>query len=274
MKIKLSKRTVVLFVICCTLLIAGTVGYFCYEHRDVLLDMESDSTIIELQKNANTAISGYDYYVAIIDVLKTPADGEEFSSQEAFSRARKDSYQSYMYRDSLDNDLYQCWYYDKEEEIYPTYIYSDDVESWVETSMSEPQVVIDGWTLFDDLSYYEVSDETGIWEDTGDECYILQAVNTSVINAQIYEEVYIRKSDSLPMGILTYGAVEVEATKSTEEVVDGNEVEITTAAHDEILQKISITYSNSDLRLFDIPEEFISEEEYGERMGLLNIEEE
>ena len=274
MKVKISRRSLIWFVVCCTVLIAGVICWYLFENKDVLVDNEVDGTTLEIENKAAIAINDYDYYLAVIDILKTTSDGSEFSSQEAFSCARDDSYRSYMYRDSDDNDLYQCWYFDTEKNTYPTYVYSEDVLSWVETSMSSPYNAIDGWTLFKDLSYYTVSEETGIWEASGDECIVLHATNTEVMGMQIYEEVYIRKSDYLPMGIITYGSVEVAGVETSETTVGENDVVVETAARDEIIQIISVEYSKEDLRLFDIPEEYISEKEYAERMGSVNVEEE
>lgn len=267
MKLKLPKKVLNVFVICCTIILIGLLGLFIYNNRDLLNKKNPIITTDELQSNVQNALKEYNNYLAVIDILKTSANGEEFSSQEAFSNSKESTYNSYIYRDSDDNDLYQCWYYDEELKVYPTKIYDGEHKVWVETNLEQPYNSIDAWTLFDDLSYYEVSEDIIVWEDTGDECYVLNAINTDVAGAQIYEEIYIRKSDFLPLGILTYGFVEIDETQSEEVELEEATAVIETKKRDEIMQKITVEYSNKDLSLFESPKDYISEEEYRKLKG-------
>lgn len=273
-KLKVSRRTLRLTVFFTVLLLVIGFVYLVVSHKDDFMrEVANDNMdITNIQARVNKAIEDYTSYECVVDIMRTYNGEETFSGQEAYTDNKDTSYKSYLYRDSQDNDLYQCWFYN-DDNSYDMYVYSDDVEAWVHDTTEEVVSSMDAWTLFENLSGYSVEAETAVWDETGDECYILNAVNTEVMGIQIYEEIYIRVSDFLPVGILTYGSMEVDGTATEEGTVtldNGQEadVEVTHSNTEEVIQRVSVTFSNDDLSLFAVPEEYISIEEYSELMQL------
>lgn len=272
-KIKISRRTIKFVVSSTVLLLVLGFIYLILSHKSNLMrEINSDNVNIEdIQAQVDNAVKNHTSYECVVDVMRTYNGEETFSGQEAYTDNKVTKYKSYLYRDSEDNDLYQCWFYDDDNSNYDVYIYSDDAEAWVHENTEKMTESMNAWTLFENLSSYSVEPETSIWDETGDECYVLNAVNTEVMGVQIYEEVYIRTSDFMPVGILTYGSIEAEGDITEEDSIelDGGqeaEVEVTHSNTEEVIQKVSVKFSNDDLSLFDVPEEYISVEEYSELM--------
>ena len=79
---------------------------------------------------------------------------------------------------------------------------------------------------------------------------------------------FIRKKDFIPLGIVTYGVSDVNYDKmqSSESIdldideIESADVEIPT--YSECIQMYEVSFSNDDLKMFDPPEDYLTEEEY------------
>lgn len=212
------------------------------------------------------ASGAYDY--AQLTILRQEnVDGSTYTAEYVTSEEKNGSYSTYMFRDSEDNSLYQCWL-PNDSDSYDIYIRSDELETWVKTSMSEPPITTSLWETVTFLGGYSLMESYYPWYDTGDMCYVLQRIGTVDGWDACYEEVYIRKDDFLPMGIVLIVGNSTDVIDHTdiESGVqigsDSADVEYSTYGYDSIIQKYSMVWSNEDMRLFDAPDVFITDEEY------------
>lgn len=247
--------------------IISTASYWGYK----LIQKENTTPVAsELITESMAAGKKYDY-AGMSLLRKESVDGNEYSVQYDVSASQIDSYKSYSFRDSEDNELYQCWQ-KGENSLYDVYLWASEYETWVHTSLEQEPVDINPWYEISNTSGYTVMDETYQWYDTGDECYVLQLLGTADEWEQYYEEVYIRKSDKLLMGIVVVCMNQTDEI-THDDVVDtlptGEDanIEVEQANADIIVQKYSIRYSDEPLSLFDIPEEYMTDEEYMSLVG-------
>lgn len=266
-KIKFSKRSITIF--CITIAIGLFIGLFSVL---VLTDglnkfINDSSKVEEIQIKANEFINKYDYNALVLDVLYTSPDNEAYRKQYLLSSEKDNEVHSYVCRDSVDASVYQCWSYDKDKKVFPLYIYSDEYETWVYCELESAPLAINPWGVVEDLSNYTLMDKTTVWGDTNDECYVLYVMSSSDEFEYIYEEVYIRKSDYAPMGIITYASetLDEERKDSLNDIdfdIEIKDAEISASQSSEIIQRYEFTYSNENLAFFEQPTKFITEEEY------------
>ena len=178
------------------------------------------------------------------------------------------SYRSYSYRDE-ENDIYQCW--EHHGNHYDFYIYDADIDKWVYSELEYEPVSSDTWSVVSNLKDYTILEEPGQWGN--DECYILQMMGSSDYWEVIYEELYIRKSDFLPVGIVSYANSKQDKDRVSEikpgeyefgTLTEGTE---TTSEYEELVSIYALEFSNKPLDLFDKPKEFINNKEYNELIG-------
>lgn len=228
-----------------------------------------------LSEMSTKAMEEYEYSMLILDTQQTI--GEESTVEEyMLTTSKNDSYRTYIYRNETD-DLYQCWHLDESTGLYTVYIYDSMFETWVQTSLEYEPLSSNTWLVTSDLTNYSVLPETDVWGE--DECYVVQITGSSDELAVIYEEIYIRCSDYLPMGIISYGVSDLDQdrvnTINPAEFgeLNGYTVDNATVETSEFLEIISVytlEFSNESLELFSLPEEFITDVEY---MSLLESEE-
>lgn len=220
----------------------------------------------DIFSKAQDACNQYEYAELVI-ARQENIDNQTYTAEYVTTDERDGSYCTYMFRDSEDNDLYQCWQ-EISKNAYDIYIHSKDLDAWVKTFMEEPPVYTNLWTMFTNAGGYTVMDSEYPWYDTGDMCYVLQRTGVAEGWSDCYEEVYIRKSDFLPMGLVLIvgnSTTDIDHTDVESGVnVDGEDVDIETSTfgYDNIVQKYSLQWSHDDLRLFDIPDKFITDEDY------------
>ena len=228
-----------------------------------------------LSEMSTKAMGEYEYSVLILDTQQTI--GEESTVEEyMLTTSKNDSYRTYIYRNETD-DLYQCWRLDENTGLYTVYIYDSMFETWVQTSLEYEPLSSNTWLVTSDLTNYSVLPETDMWGE--DECYVVQVTGSSDELAVIYEEIYIRCNDYLPMGIISYGISDLEKDRVSDidpaefGKLNGYNVDDATVETSEFLEIISVytlEFSNESLELFGLPEEFITDVEY---MSLLESEE-
>ena len=230
-------------------------------------------TSSEIAEKVREAIKAYDYGVLILDQSMTSNNEVVMTEEYIISSERTGSKRTYTYFNSNEDILSEWW-----EEIeddpghYDCYIYSQDYETWVNTKMDSEPISNDLWNMFDIMSQYTVLPETAEWYDDHSECYVLQLVGKSDGFYAIYEEIYIRTSDFIPMGIIEY-CVATEEDNRIDELdaddfnissdmvtVEGGTIE--TQQFSEIIRKYSVNFSTQDQSLFGKPDTFISDEDY------------
>lgn len=251
----------------------------------------------DVQKNIQKAVSKYDYAFMVVDQQYIePGLSQTYNTQYAISGAKNSTYMSYIFRDSQDNSLYQSWAHNDVSNEYDIWLYSSVLDAWVETHNETKPLDINMWDPIPDMSHYGLLEESAYWPDTNDECYVFYTVinynydeedDVEFILSQnpyskIFETVYVRKSDWIPMGIIIYANDDTGKTKVTEVTdmdtlsnyfesngvsIDNIPIEsaqIEEAEYNEMLIRYSFSYSNEDMSLFQIPEEYLTEEQYFE----------
>lgn len=265
---KISKRTigigcalaVVTGLITATVIFIGLGGSRLFESNDL--------TVTDVVTKMKASISEYKYALQSLDIKETVADEGTTISKYMLSASRETKDRTYIYTDSKENELYQCWSYDEEAGKYVIYINDPKYNVWVKLDYESEPVTGTPWSVFDNLDNYTLLDETQNWYTNNEECYVLETIGKTDTYEVIYEQVFIRKKDFIPLGIVTYGVSDVNYDKmqSSESIdldideIESADVEIPT--YSECIQMYEVSFSNDDLKMFDPPEDYLTEEEY------------
>lgn len=265
---KISKRTigigcalaVVTGLITATVIFIGLGGSRLFESNDL--------TVTDVVTKMKASISEYKYALQSLDIKETVADEGTTISKYMLSASRETKDRTYLYTDSKENELYQCWSYDEEAGKYVIYINDPEYNVWVKLDYESEPVTGTPWSVFDNLDNYTLLDETQNWYTNNEECYVLETIGKTDTYEVIYEQVFIRKKDFIPLGIVTYGVSDVNYDKmqSSESIdldideIESADVEIPT--YSECIQMYEVYFSNDDLKMFDPPEDYLTEEEY------------
>ena len=265
---KVSKRTigigcalaVVTGLITATVIFIGLGGSRLFESNDL--------TVTDVVTKMKASISEYKYALQSLDIKETVADEGTTISKYMLSASRETKDRTYLYTDSKENELYQCWSYDEEAGKYVIYINDPEYNVWVKLDYESEPVTGTPWSVFDNLDNYTLLDETQNWYTNNEECYVLETIGKTDTYEVIYEQVFIRKKDFIPLGIVTYGVSDVNYDKmqSSESIdldideIESADVEIPT--YSECIQMYEVSFSNDDLKMFDPPEDYLTEEEY------------
>ena len=265
---KISKRTigigcalaVVTWLITATVIFIGLGGSRLFESNDL--------TVTDVVTKMKASISEYKYALQSLDIKETVADEGTTISKYMLSASRETKDRTYLYTDSKENELYQCWSYDEEAGKYVIYINDPEYNVWVKLDYESEPVTGTPWSVFDNLDNYTLLDETQNWYTNNEECYVLETIGKTDTYEVIYEQVFIRKKDFIPLGIVTYGVSDVNYDKmqSSESIdldideIESADVEIPT--YSECIQMYEVSFSNDDLKMFDPPEDYLTEEEY------------
>lgn len=265
---KISKRTigigcalaVVTGLITATAIFIGLGGSRLFESNDL--------TVTDVVTKMKASISEYKYALQSLDIKETVADEGTTISKYMLSASRETKDRTYLYTDSKENELYQCWSYDEEAGKYVIYINDPEYNVWVKLDYESEPVTGTPWSVFDNLDNYTLLDETQNWYTNNEECYVLETIGKTDTYEVIYEQVFIRKKDFIPLGIVTYGVSDVNYDKmqSSESIdldideIESADVEIPT--YSECIQMYEVSFSNDDLKMFDPPEDYLTEEEY------------
>lgn len=265
---KISKRTigigcalvVVTGLITATVIFIGLGGSRLFESNNL--------TVTDVVTKMKASISEYKYALQSLDIKETVADEGTTISKYMLSASRETKDRTYLYTDSKENELYQCWSYDEEAGKYVIYINDPEYNVWVKLDYESEPVTGTPWSVFDNLDNYTLLDETQNWYTNNEECYVLETIGKTDTYEVIYEQVFIRKKDFIPLGIVTYGVSDVNYDKmqSSESIdldideIESADVEIPT--YSECIQMYEVSFSNDDLKMFDPPEDYLTEEEY------------
>ena len=265
---KISKRTIgigcALAVV--TGLITATVIFIVLGGSRLF--ESNDLTVTDVVTKMKASISEYKYALQSLDIKETVADEGTTISKYMLSASRETKDRTYLYTDSKENELYQCWSYDEEAGKYVIYINDPEYNVWVKLDYESEPVTGTPWSVFDNLDNYTLLDETQNWYTNNEECYVLETIGKTDTYEVIYEQVFIRKKDFIPLGIVTYGVSDVNYDKmqSSESIdldideIESADVEIPT--YSECIQMYEVSFSNDDLKMFDPPEDYLTEEEY------------
>ena len=265
---KISKRTigigcalaVVTGLITATVIFIGLGGSRLFESNDL--------TVTDVVTKMKASISEYKYALQSLDIKETVADEGTTISKYMLSASRETKDRTYIYTDSKENELYQCWSYDEEAGKYVIYINDPEYNVWVKLDYESEPVTGTPWSVFDNLDNYTLLDETQNWYTNNEECYVLETIGKTDTYEVIYEQVFIRKKDFIPLGIVTYGVSDVNYDKmqSSESIdLDIDEIEsanVEIPTYSECIQMYEVSFSNDDLKMFDPPEDYLTEEEY------------
>lgn len=265
---KISKRTigigcalaVVTGLITVTVIFIGLGGSRLFESNDL--------TVTDVVTKMKASMSEYKYALQSLDIKETVADEGTTISKYMLSASRETKDRTYLYTDSKENELYQCWSYDEEAGKYVIYINDPEYNVWVKLDYESEPVTGTPWSVFDNLDNYTLLDKTQNWYTNNEECYVLETIGKTDTYEVIYEQVFIRKKDFIPLGIVTYGVSDVNYDKmqSSESIdldideIESADVEIPT--YSECIQMYEVSFSNDDLKMFDPPEDYLTEEEY------------
>lgn len=227
-------------------------------------------TIERLQENASRAINQYEYALLTLDVQETVANQGISTYKYVLSSRQNSQEHSYAYVELNKFELYQYWDFDPETSMYKIYVYDPDGNCWVETFYEFEPVSSNTWELVTNLSNYTLLEEPGFWYDSGEECYVLEIIGSSDEFPVMYEELYIRKSDYVPLGILSYAVSDVDYDRLRQGVTPelyeyyGLTGDLTTSipTYNEYVRVYKVAFSNEDLKLFGAPADYLTEEQY------------
>lgn len=274
MNTKKSKLTPLKIVILVSgVLLAGIVGYFLYSavQKEKVQD---EMTCEKLAKLSTQAIMQYPYSMLVLD-SQTTIKGETTTCEYVFTTSLNDSVRTYLMRDA-ESVGYQCWK-QNDKGTYDVYLYDDVYEVWVKTEEEYEPVASNTWMVTADLSNYTLLPERDNWGD--DECYVCQITGSSDVFETIYEEVYIRCSDFMPLGIMSYGVSSADGDRLHEldpatfgEGVE--EAEMITEDFVETISVYSVQFSNEDMALYELPETYMTDVEYMEAITQIESESE
>ena len=241
--------------------VAG-MGYWYY-----IVSHDEAITPQFLYEQANAAINKMPYAHLVIS-RREVSESFEYNFTYNITAERDGTYSSYSFTDSDGIDVYECWDWDEEKAAYETYLYDKDMEAWVMGYMSEVPLAVGVWDMFEYIDDYELLDGTWPWIDTNEECYVLFAHSTVLDDIHTYEDIYIRVSDFMPLGIIDIVAYPTEGLEQEDIVsaIKDEDVLINLSEYysqyNWVVQKYSLTTSTEDLRMFDKPEKFLTEGEY------------
>lgn len=230
------------------------------------LNEEELTTELVVQR-ANAAMDSYKYASSIIDYQSWQAGEAGIGVKYCIAHDHENSHYTYMYSDSEDNAYYQYCGKDTSAQTYNVYTYSSLIDAWVLIQQGTPPMQPGIWNILDGANEYFLLQETDNWYNTGEECYVLEMYGSTEEWQNVYEAIYIRKADYVPLGIISYATQDtgVPATSDIHDIViEGNEGEAATPQmlQNEILEKTEIAFSNESLDFFGVPEEYITEEDY------------
>lgn len=259
-KNKFSKGLKVIILTSVVICVGLLIGMFILLGNNKI---PTDITVEYLQEKATSKINSYKYAKLMLDSEYTGTQDIPNVCEYVLTSSKDTSYHTYTYRDE-EQDLYQCW--DNHGDHYDLYIYDKTKEKWVSSKLDSEPVTSNTWDIVADLGEYTILDEAGNWGD--DECWVLQMTGVSEGWEVLYQELYIRKKDFMPVGVLSYANSKLDKDRSSDITpgeyefgsVTGGTAEVTD--YEEVISMYSIEFSNETLDLFDKPEDFITEEEY------------
>lgn len=268
----ISARSITIGCVAVAMLVCSLLIWLFIKYDGVSVFTDT-ITANEVVSKAKSAVMKYSYSLSTIDLQETIADEGSNTYKYILSSSKNSKKRTYIYADDSGSELYQCWDYDTGKELYSIYIYDSEMDVWVNTTYRSEPVTGTPWVVFNNLSEYTLLDETANWYDSEDECYVLETISSNDKYAVLYEQVFIRVSDFIPMGIVTYGVSDVNEDKLmnggeleiNNENVIGATVEIPT--YNEYIQLYEVTFSNDDLSLFEFPVEYMTEDAYLEMIN-------
>lgn len=235
----------------------------------------SSMTVQMLAEKSTTAMNEYNQSVLVLDTQQIVGENKVVA-EYVLTTSKDSSYRTYMYRDD-NEDMYQCWELNAETGMYDIYIYDNSFEVWVKSSLEYEPLSSDTWMVTQNLDNYTLLKDTDMWGE--DECYVVQITGESEELSVIYEEIYIRCSDFLPRGIISYGVSDTEQSRidtldpANFEEFSAESAMIESSTFIEVISVYSLEFSNDDLSLFQKPEHFVTDAEYMEFLNQVESEE-
>lgn len=276
-KVKISVKKLTALCIVSAVIGTSVVGFNIVGNKDKL-PKESEVTVQTIQEKSTQEILKYDNATLLVSIKEMYHTGESGLYSYAYSTSKTDTLRGYVYTDSYGNVLEEVWDIKDGVEML---VYGNDVGAWVkpEEVIDEEPFYADLWNIAGDLTGYELLDELSDWN--GEECYVLITTGATEEYSLIGEEFYIRTSDFMPIACVTYITRSVEGN-SVSDVTDEyqnidsdvDSATVTSDMYDEYMQIYEFQFSNDNIRLYDWPEEYISEMEYYEILSKLDAVEE
>lgn len=253
-----------------------------YESRNKVEDSTSTKfkTKEEVISAAKDAIAQKEYCNVMVEIQ----DNEEYEVDEnTYSghvatytyRTNKDkSKVSYSYIDQNIDDSSIIEFWAPSDEGYDIYIWSSDVSNYVLTSSEDEPVKVSTWDVMDSIDDYSLEEEEGYWGEQEEPCYILSTYGKNDKYTLIGQYIYISKYTSLPLGILTVGAIYPEDAVTTnedgsisidvaKELKDSTEVSDSSSDnHIESIVRLRYSFTSSEFNDIKIPTNYLTEEEY------------
>ena len=267
-KSKISKRTITLGCILVALALCVIFITVFIKLGGSRLFNNNSITIDEVKNNITSAMNKYIYSRYDLVIQDTVKDGDVTIYEYKLSAEKQSKKRTYAYKDSTGASLYQYWDYDIDNKNYLIYVYDYKHEVWVKTSYDSEPVTTTPWDIFDNLSDYTMLQDTDTWYTSDDECYVLETIGSTEEYSTVYSMIYIRCSDWLPMGMVTYGVSDDSQDKIKHNIpidISGNDnvdVDSETYSYNEKIVIYDVTFSNDDLSILGIPTEYIEEDEY------------
>jgi hypothetical protein len=273
----ISRRTITIAcaTFACALVIGALTLFIKFDGAKLFTASQLNSA--EIIEKAEEAVESCDYALLTLSIEDTVAGEGSDVYNYVYTCGRNTTESSYVYSDSDGTELYEYWEENEENGNYDVYVYDTDYEVWVKTSYDTVPVTDNVWDILSNINDYTLADETECWYGTDTECYVYEILGSSDDYESMYEQLFIRTSDYMPMGIVSYAVSDVNYDKVANgedieifyDTSDDAEIEVPT--YNENVTIYEVTFSTSELKWFDKPDSYLSEEEY---MTLLSTVEE
>ena len=266
-KKKLDKKQVITSLICT--LVGVTVGVSgTLITQDFVKGIKDNVslTAAEIFNNAKHAVLEYDYARCTMNVINTSGDETE-EYQYVVAGERDTQKKSLEMGSKNDGSIAQLIWERADDGVnFDIYTYATEEEVWVKESGSYVPFSFELYSLFTQTDNYKLLDEVDSSELYGD-CYVLQYIVATDEYDELSEHVYISCDTFLPKCIVTLGISYTEDG----EVADGSTTQ-EVQYYNESMVRYQFEYSDESLHLFEIPEKFITGEEYATYLESLEPE--
>lgn len=257
------------------------------EDGSIVTETEQESLRETVLTKAREKLSTNDDFMLYIEGYQNEHSGSAESVPTYFAYqiagSKSSSERSYSYKSTTGSYNHEYWYKDGDQ--YIDYIYSEDVDSFVECPMETEPLTVDPFKVLDDMEVFELLDGEFKWGSDGKGAYCFQTVGSSEEYGVVYERIYISKDDyallgAIKMGmhdlddIVTEEIDDVSAQELYEQVgvewTDTDEplIETTTRDSEEIIFRFEYYFSNASMLFIEKPESYMTAEEYAEWKGI------
>lgn len=277
--------TVMCVIVLVALIVTGVAGISAFMEP---LDIQVNSSTTEKERvltEARKVLASNSNYMLYIEGYQSETGEEPLYFSYQIAGSKDDSAKSYTYQSTSGYADTEYWFYDRESESYIDFVYSADIDGWVQCTLDFEPVELYPFDVLEDMEDFELLAERQKFGENEEECYCFQLVGTTEEYEVCYERIYVGVDDYLLKGAIRMAVHDLDGTvvdtmdEATLEQLydakgieqgDNGEMEITseTSSTDELLFRFEYYFSNLDMKFIEQPSVFITADEYAEWKGI------